>query len=111
MTSRRTIKDWWSKLRSIEGHTSYLRAEEIGLAKAAPTATTVEYDLALGNRRAESVRSYLVSRGVPASRIETRSYGNDHPKYSGSDDLLNNRAYVTTLCSNPGQHVSGQITV
>ena len=65
----------------IEGHTC-----SIG---------TAEYNLALGDRRANSVREYLVSRGVPASRMETRSYGEERPKYDNSREetrRLNRRA-------------------
>ena len=40
---------------------------------------TAEYNLALGNRRATSVRDYLQSRGVAASRMETRSFGEERP--------------------------------
>ena len=49
----------------IEGH-----ADEQG---------TREYNLALGARRANAVRDYLVSRGVPASRLSTISYGKERP--------------------------------
>jgi outer membrane protein OmpA-like peptidoglycan-associated protein len=65
----------------IEGHTC-----NIG---------TAEYNLALGNRRATSVRDYLVSRGVATSRIETRSYGEERPKYDNAREetrRLNRRA-------------------
>ena len=47
---------------------------------------TREYNLALGARRAESVRSYLVSRGVPAARIDTISYGKERPIAAGSNE-------------------------
>jgi len=40
---------------------------------------TREYNLALGSRRAESVRAYLASRGVNAARILTISYGKERP--------------------------------
>lgn len=40
---------------------------------------TVEYNLALGERRAKSVVSYLVSLGVPRSRLETKSWGEEKP--------------------------------
>jgi peptidoglycan-associated lipoprotein len=40
---------------------------------------TNEYNLALGDRRASSAKSYLVSTGVPASKIETISYGEEKP--------------------------------
>jgi outer membrane protein OmpA-like peptidoglycan-associated protein len=65
----------------IEGHTC-----NIG---------TAEYNLALGDRRAASVRDYLVSRGVPATRLETRSYGEEAPKYDNAREetrRLNRRA-------------------
>ena len=65
----------------IEGHTC-----NIG---------TAEYNLALGDRRANSVREYLVSRGVPASRLESRSYGEERPKFDNAREetrRLNRRA-------------------
>ena len=47
---------------------------------------TREYNLALGARRANSVRDYLVSHGVEASRIQTISFGKEQPIEGGSDD-------------------------
>ena len=40
---------------------------------------TVEYNLALGERRAKSAMDYLVSLGVPVNRLRTISYGKDRP--------------------------------
>jgi peptidoglycan-associated lipoprotein len=40
---------------------------------------TVEYNLALGERRAQATRDYLVSLGVEASRLSTVSYGKERP--------------------------------
>jgi len=40
---------------------------------------TVDYNFALGARRANAVRDYLVSRGIPSGRIETVSYGKSRP--------------------------------
>ncbi|HHO54740.1 MAG TPA: hypothetical protein ENK18_28685 [Deltaproteobacteria bacterium] len=40
---------------------------------------SVDYNVALGQRRAESVKSYLVSNGVSASRVNTVSYGEERP--------------------------------
>ena len=65
----------------IEGHTC-----NIG---------TAEYNLALGDRRANAVRDYLVSRGVQANRLTTVSYGEERPKYDNSREetrRLNRRA-------------------
>jgi peptidoglycan-associated lipoprotein len=47
---------------------------------------TREYNLALGERRANAVKEYLVSLGVSASRIDTVSYGKERPVVAGSDD-------------------------
>jgi outer membrane protein OmpA-like peptidoglycan-associated protein len=65
----------------IEGHTC-----NIG---------TAEYNLALGERRATSVRDYLTSRGVPAGRLEVRSYGEERPRFDNAREetrRLNRRA-------------------
>jgi peptidoglycan-associated lipoprotein len=47
---------------------------------------TREYNLALGARRAEAVRTYLVQRGVPAGRIDTISFGKERPIVEGSNE-------------------------
>jgi outer membrane protein OmpA-like peptidoglycan-associated protein len=65
----------------IEGHTC-----NIG---------TAEYNLALGERRANAVRDYLTSRGIGADRLRTVSYGEERPKYDNSREetrRLNRRA-------------------
>ena len=45
-----------------------------------------EYNLALGNRRAQAAKQYLVSHGVDASRIETQSWGEERPLVDGHDE-------------------------
>lgn len=45
-----------------------------------------EYNLALGQRRADSVRNYLVNRGVSANRIDTVSFGEEKPVCTGSGE-------------------------
>ncbi len=57
---------------TVEGH-----ADERG---------TVEYNLALGERRARAVYDYLVSLGVPADRMKTVSYGKEIPVCSESNE-------------------------
>lgn len=47
---------------------------------------TTTYNIALGNRRAEAVKSALVRRGVSPSRIETVSYGEERPAVGGHDE-------------------------
>ena len=69
---------------TIEGHT-----DSIG---------TNEYNLALGERRANSAREYLVSRGISADRLNIVSYGEERPKHDNSREetrRLNRRAALT----------------
>ncbi len=47
---------------------------------------TEEYNLALGERRADAVKSYLIAEGIPADRISTISYGKDRPFVLGHDE-------------------------
>lgn len=47
---------------------------------------TREYNLALGEQRANAARSYLIAKGIDASRIRTISYGKDKPVVLGSDE-------------------------
>lgn len=47
---------------------------------------TSEYNLALGARRAESIRNYLIERGVAANRIDTISFGKERPIAEGSNE-------------------------
>lgn len=47
---------------------------------------TREYNLALGERRANAVRDYMVANGVPSYRIETISYGEENPVAFGSGE-------------------------
>lgn len=84
------ISAWMAKnssaVVSIEGHT-----DERG---------TNEYNLALGDRRAKSVKDYLVSLGVPSSRIETISYGEEKPVCTEQNEecwTKNRRAHFVIL--------------
>lgn len=47
---------------------------------------TNEYNMALGDRRANAAKSYLVSAGVDASRVRTISYGEERPADPGHDE-------------------------
>lgn len=61
---------------------------------------TIDYNLALGERRAQSVLDYLSNYGIPASRIETVSYGKERPFVSGDDDWAlsqNRRVHLRVL--------------
>ena len=70
---------------SIEGH-----ADERG---------TREYNMALGERRANAARDYLVSQGVPTGRLLVTSWGKERPVAPGSNEAAwaQNRRAVTVL--------------
>ena len=70
---------------TLEGH-----ADERG---------TREYNIALGERRANAVRDYLTARGISATRMEVVSYGRERPVAVGSDEgaWAQNRRAVTIL--------------
>jgi peptidoglycan-associated lipoprotein len=59
---------------------------------------SIEYNLALGERRAQSVKNYLVQLGVDAGRLSTISYGEEKPATDGHDETAwskNRRAEFT----------------
>ncbi len=60
---------------------------------------TREYNLALGARRADAVRAYMSSLGVPASRLRTVSFGKERPLSLGSNpqDWAKNRRVETVI--------------
>ena len=61
---------------------------------------TREYNLALGERRAQAVANYLAAAGVDSSRMQTVSYGKEKPALAGSDDTAwsqNRRAVFVQL--------------
>ena len=60
---------------------------------------TDEYNIALGNRRANAARDYLVAKGVSADRISTISYGKDRPTALGDDEQswAQNRNAITSV--------------
>ena len=69
----------------IEGH-----ADERG---------TREYNLALGERRANSAKDFLIALGISPNRVKTISYGKERPVALGHDDASwsQNRRSVTTV--------------
>lgn len=58
---------------------------------------TREYNLALGERRAEAVKQYLISKGIDGNKIKTVSYGKERPAVIGANELawtFNRRAVL-----------------
>ena len=88
--SRETLRKQATWLRENSGITVVLEghADERG---------TREYNLALGERRANAAKDYLMTYGVSASRISVISYGKERPVDSGSNPLSwsKNRRSVT----------------
>ena len=71
---------------TIEGH-----CDSIG---------TVEYNLALGERRSNAVREYMVSRGIAAGRLRTVSYGEERPigdNSTAAGRAMNRRAHLAVI--------------
>jgi peptidoglycan-associated lipoprotein len=61
---------------------------------------TRDYNIALGERRAQSVKSYLVSQGIADGRIQTISFGKDKPLDMGHDEAAwakNRNAYTNVI--------------
>jgi peptidoglycan-associated lipoprotein len=87
MSNSKAIQDnsGWGTI-TIEGHTDERGSEE--------------YNLALGERRANSVRRYLVDLGVPSSRLTVVSFGESKPRAMGHDESAwryNRRAEFTVV--------------
>ena len=78
-----------SDLRTLEQHADKLRRHRdrsIVIEGHCDERGTREYNLALGERRANAVRSFLMSDGVRDSQIETVSYGEERPVDVGHDE-------------------------
>lgn len=85
-TQAQWLQRYPAKRATLEGH-----ADERG---------TRDYNLALGERRANSAKNYLVSLGIDAARLSTVSYGKERPIALGSDEeswAKNRRAVTVTI--------------
>ncbi len=81
------LKQYGQNRVVIEGH-----ADERG---------TREYNLALGERRANSAKTYLLNSGIAAARVTTISYGKERPVALGSNEAAwsQNRRAVTVVAN------------
>ncbi|MEY4979741.1 MAG: peptidoglycan-associated lipoprotein Pal [Pseudomonadota bacterium] len=73
----------------LEAHAQYLRADsrrQVGLEGHADERGSREYNLALGQRRSESVRRSLSLLGVADSQMEAVSFGEEKPAMAGQDE-------------------------
>ncbi|MCY0963628.1 peptidoglycan-associated lipoprotein Pal [Parathalassolituus penaei] len=74
---------------ALTAHAAYLAANStarVVLEGHADERGTVEYNLALGERRGEAVRRFLLANGAAAGQIEVVSYGEERPAVSGHDE-------------------------
>jgi len=71
---------------TIEGHCCYIGTDE--------------YNLALGQHRADSIKDYLVGKGISADRLKTVSYGEARPKYDNEKEItrrFNRRGFFVVI--------------
>ncbi|MCV6621137.1 MAG: OmpA family protein [Cellvibrionaceae bacterium] len=73
---------------ALTGHAARLKAsgDNVRLEGHADDRGTREYNMALGERRANAVRDFLLLQGVSASQLETVSYGEERPAQDGTSD-------------------------
>jgi len=88
----------------LEAQSSWLKrypAVQVRIEGNCDERGTQEYNLALGARRANAVRDYLVSHGVVAGRITTVSYGKEKPIDTGAGEVAegHNRNAHTAIVS------------
>lgn len=82
----------------MDGNASYLKkntATKVTVEGHCDERGTNEYNMALGARRAEAAKNYLVGKGVSPSRLNTVSFGEEKPMASGHNEsawYMNRRA-------------------
>jgi peptidoglycan-associated lipoprotein len=76
-------------LRTLDGNATRIRENgslRVRIEGHCDERGTVEYNLALGEKRARAVRDYLVSAGIPAQRLSIISFGKERPADPGHDE-------------------------
>lgn len=90
-------------LDTLTAHAKYLVAnpgQKIRIEGYTDERGTVEYNIALGDRRAQAVRRFMLFQGVSESQLSTVSYGEAHPADAGHDETAwakNRRAVIVYL--------------
>ncbi len=75
--------------RALDAHAAWLKANgsvNVQVEGHCDERGTTEYNLALGERRASTVRDYLTSQGVPGAQVSSISYGEERPAVQGADE-------------------------
>lgn len=89
--------------KKLQGNANWMKANantRIQIEGHTDSRGSIEYNLSLGERRAQSVKSYLTSLGVAAGRLSIISYGKEKPLATGdseSDHARNRRANFVPL--------------
>ncbi len=73
-------------LKSVASALNENKSIQVTLAGHADERGTREYNLALGQRRAETVSDYFILNGISKNRISVKSYGEERPLAIGQDD-------------------------
>ncbi len=80
--------------QTLKKNAAYLKSQsglEVLVAGSCDDRGTVEYNLALGQKRAKEVREYYIRLGVPAAALGTISYGKESPLCSDATEECRNR--------------------
>jgi len=93
------------QIASLQTNARVLRAGECGTVTVlieghCDERGTDEYNLALGQNRADAIRDYLVSKGISADRLRTVSYGESRPKYDNTKEITrqyNRRGFFVVI--------------
>jgi peptidoglycan-associated lipoprotein len=94
--------------RSLQGQVSWLKQypnAKVQIEGHADERGTVDYNIALGARRATSVAEYLRAQGVGGDRVTTISFGKERPLDPGHDEAAwsrNRNAYTNVVTDNVG---------
>ena len=103
-----TVQTKYQKM--LSAHASYLKSnpkQKIIIQGNTDERGTAEYNLALGQRRAEAAKALLISSGVNAKRITASSLGSTHPVSVGSteESWAKNRVSISILTNTSGDAV------
>ncbi len=75
--------------KTLTGNADYLRKNAVAKLRIEGNCDergSAEYNIALGEKRAEAAKKYLVTMGIPADRLATISYGKEKPADPGHDE-------------------------
>jgi peptidoglycan-associated lipoprotein len=90
-------------MRSLASQVSWLKqfpSTRVEVQGHADERGTRDYNIALGERRAQSVKTYLMSQGIAETRIQTISFGKDKPLDPGHDEAAwsrNRNSYTNII--------------